>query len=131
MKASEVYKILESQPHRKFRNVKSNGLQEIPLRSIMYLDRDGYIANEYNHTLCGLCVDSEYELIPEKVDFMTAIQAYAEGKTIKCAIVSDDGINYIPGNSNIINYFGTKLADILGNPITTKEILEGKWYIED
>lgn len=127
MKVSEVYKILESQPNRKFKFVKSNGLQEIPIGSIIYLDREGYITNEYNHALCGLNVDSEYELIPEPVDFITAIKAYVEGKTIKSETDTVQ-TTYVPNECCCLGY---KLIDENRSPIATEEILKGKWYIED
>lgn len=65
----------------------------------------------------------EWELVREEVDFMTAAKAYEAGKTIIC---DTEGIGtriYKPGLNNI-------LVDQTRAPITTGEIIHGKWYIE-
>jgi len=72
---------------------------------------------------------------PKPVPFMEAVKAYSEGKTIRCEVVpsvTNQVYEYEPfGNG--IELHGYKLATYKGSgtPVTTKEILEGKWFIEE
>ena len=65
----------------------------------------------------------EWELVREPVDFMTAVKAYEMGKTIKCDTEAISTRIYKPGLNNI-------LVDQFRAPITTDEIINGKWLIE-
>jgi hypothetical protein len=69
-----------------------------------------------------------WTLVQEPVPFMEAVKAYAEGKTIRCEI--DDNIaKYYPTSK--LGSLGYFLKTRLGYAVTTGEILNGKWYIED
>lgn len=70
---------------------------------------------------------------PQPVPFMDAVKAYSEGKKIRCEVVpsaTNQVYEYEP-DGNEIGLHGYKLATCMGmcTPVTTKEILEGKWYI--
>lgn len=64
-----------------------------------------------------------WTLVKQPVDFMTAIKAYDEGKTIICE------------RSNLPKTIYKKnqitLKDQYDRAISTYEILKGKWYIEE
>lgn len=120
MKTWEMYKYALENPKAKFRSLgegmdcgkvyKSSG-------DILTLDiRNGV----------GLCVpriDGEWELVREPVDFMTAVRAYADGKTITCEFDTSDH-TYKPS-------LLTHMRDQFGDPVTISEMLKGKWYIKD
>lgn len=61
---------------------------------------------------------------PEPVEFMTALRAYNDGKTIICKSGSNKSVY-----SRKHSYFG--LVDDDKNAIVPVEILDGEWYIED
>jgi hypothetical protein len=73
-----------------------------------------------------ILLEAEWELVREPVDFMKAAKAYAEGKTIKCVLNEDDPVIYKPRGDN----FGT-MRDKYDSGLSSHEILNGKWYIED
>lgn len=85
--------------------------------------------------LVNMLSDKNLDLIWERkerkqVDFMTAVKAYSEGKKILCEI---NGLKYpyIPSDE-VKSNMGYSLRDNKsGLPISTREILEGAWYIED
>jgi hypothetical protein len=80
--------------------------------------------------------DLKWELIQQPVDFLTAVKAYSEGKTIRCEIGNNEpsfysrevAISVLTGKKI---YGSTCLIDNHGGTITTEEILEGTWYVED
>jgi hypothetical protein len=70
-------------------------------------------------------VDLEWELIQEPVDFLTAVKAYSEGKTIRSE--QEDGASEIYScKCGIISMFEGEKGTILN----CKEVLKAKWYIE-
>lgn len=85
--------------------------------------------------LSNLTNDAYLALIWERkerkqVDFMTAIKALHTGRKITCEI---DGAeyDYIPSDKTICSFGYVLRANNGGIPVATREILEGKWYIED
>lgn len=64
---------------------------------------------------------SLFKIIQQPVSFVEAIKAYSTGKNIRCEY---------EGNSCFYNT-GITLVDSKGRPILTREILGGKWYIEE
>lgn len=94
-----------------------------------------YKCNRANRIEDMLTHDDYLNLIWERkerkpVYFTTAAKAYSEGKKILCEI---NGLKYpyIPSDEAKSN-MGYSLRDNKsGLPISTREILEGKWYIED
>jgi len=84
----------------------------------------------------GLNTNDEWELVQLPVDFITAVKAYSEGKTIRCETGNNEpsfysrevAISVLTGKKI---YGSTCLIDNHGGTITTKEILEGTWYVEE
>jgi hypothetical protein len=70
--------------------------------------------------------DDEFIKIERQVNFMDAIKANKEGKTIK-VIVKDKTYTYYPKD----NEFMELSAKETHAGLSTSEILEGKWYIEE
>ena len=62
-----------------------------------------------------------WEIVRQPVTWQEAIQAWADGKTIKTE--SSDGIRTYKRTTN-------SLQSVLGG-VTKDEILNGKWYVED
>ncbi len=60
--------------------------------------------------------------VPEQVDFMTAIKAHNEGKTIICRMPCIE-YSFVRRPAGII--------DNIGNAISPSQILEGEWYVEE
>jgi hypothetical protein len=104
-------------------------------REPQYINKDGVIVafgrNGYGKGLfeengfpaSSELVNTEWELIQQPVEFMEAVKAYSEGKTIRCEIgeetrIYDYKVGY--GMTNIRNY-----------AITVGEILNGKWFISE
>lgn len=65
--------------------------------------------------------------IQQPVSFMEAIKAYSKGKTIEVNTKSYSTL-YKPAERNSM---GDELLDEDGEVINLKEILEGKWYIQE
>lgn len=65
----------------------------------------------------------EWELVQEPVPFLEVVQAYIEGEEIYCMFNGEEFSRYKPliPNSGHKNF----------NMLSTKEILEGLWYIEE
>lgn len=64
--------------------------------------------------------------------FLNAIKAYEEGKTIRCEIAKDyEGVCNKYKRDDDRNCGGYNIINLSGVPIGTREILEGKWYIEE
>ncbi len=102
---------------------------------VQFRDESGYvIVNHYGmirmrkpdttETPVDFSLHSEWELIQQPVDFITAVKAYNEGKTIRSERAYGDFI-FKPGTNG--DYF----VDARGNAPCISEILEGKWYVED
>lgn len=72
-------------------------------------------------------IDAEWTLIQKPVPFMEAIRALDEGKDIYCEI--DSGKLHYKSGISPNGYYA--VLDEFEGPITTKEILQGKWYIEE
>ena len=66
-------------------------------------------------------LDLDWQLVRQPVTWQEAIQAWADGKTIKTE--SSDGIRTYKRTTN-------SLQSVLGG-VTKDEILNGKWYVED
>jgi hypothetical protein len=66
---------------------------------------------------------------PKPVDFLTAVKAYAEGKTIVCK-VGDYTFTYTRKDYEIDDYYEMVSYETDAG-IGYKEILNGKWYIKE
>ena len=71
----------------------------------------------------GINLNSEWELVQQPIPFMEAVKAYSEGKTIRCE--SDCG------SWQYKKEFSDEIKDTKHTAISTHEILEGTWYVED
>ena len=69
----------------------------------------------------NVALDLDWQLVRQPVTWQEAIQAWADGKTIKTE--SSDGIRTYKRTTN-------SLQSVLGG-VTKDEILNGKWYVED
>ena len=75
----------------------------------------------------GLNTNDEWELIQQPVDFLTAVKAYSEGKTIRCER-HGASFKFNPfGLPSYLNRFVTKG----GASLSCIDVLEGTWYVED
>lgn len=128
-KTWEAFKILEENPESrlKFKTVTDNGTVLI-LRvggfgyyHITNIDGAAKGASDNLHIN-----NQEWELVKEPVDFIEAIKAYDEGKTIICKLDFGD-IAYEPKRQT---EYG-RVLESWSEAIGTKEILEGKWYIQE
>lgn len=72
--------------------------------------------------------DTQWTLIQEPVPFMEAIEAYNNGSVIKCEI--DETIVTYPKTKGDIRFY-LPIQDASGGAVSCREILEGKWYIEE
>jgi hypothetical protein len=79
----------------------------------------------FSYNMTGLGLLSVYELIQEPVDFLTAVKAYSEGKTIRSEYAGHRWF-YIPREDG--NGWITNSND---NPVGKEEILEGRWFVEE
>ena len=69
-------------------------------------------------------VNTEWELVQQPVDFLTAVKAYSEGKTAECECEDMEKRIYEPKT-----YKTSTMKDQYGDNPSIKEMLEGKWYI--
>jgi hypothetical protein len=122
MKTSEMIAMLEKNPNLKFKGTNwSDG-------SILQLDLFGHITiiNPKNKicpetVLNYLPSKTDWEIVCEPVTWQEAIQAWAEGKTVKCVLNS-----FYEGY--IFNDFHCKANT---QTILSKDMIKGgTWYIE-
>ncbi len=142
-KTSEAIAMLEKNPGLRFKKDSGGYTHKLFVdhgyfRFMVYSEVDelvpqylgGGAFNGNLHTKSG------WELIQQPVDFLTAVKAYSEGKTIRCEIGNNEpsfysrevAISVLTGKKI---YGSTCLIDNHGGTITTEEILEGTWYVED
>lgn len=124
MKTSEMIAMLEKNPALKFRRVDWKHDDRY-----VYVDEERKSVRVMSNTPpkymgeLAIYLDSEeWELIPQPVPWQEALQAWAEGKSIKC--VADNAVIYL-GDS----YYAVNSA--FGRGISKNEIGNGTWYIEE
>lgn len=124
MKTWEMIKELTENP--KLRFVRTSDSRTFKTSSMKINDAeiiDYYVSGLAKSGSECIALKDDWELVREPVDFMTAVIAHEMGRTIKC---DSEGIGtriYRPGFNNV-------LVDNSKAPITTHEIINGKWYIE-
>jgi hypothetical protein len=79
---------------------------------------------KFNNGYDNLLLECVYELVQESVDRLTAIEANDNGKTISCQLPN-------VGKRIFKQTVGKFLVDDDGLAVTTQEILNGTWYIEE
>ena len=130
-KTFEVYEKLTSD--RSLELIRMSDGKKYRLNEFDNLLPTAVIAGE---TCCwhGIKLSDEWELVQQPIPFMEAVKAYSKGKTIRCEI---DGVTarYTTNKPYDKCGYGYKLTadgshdDFYG--ICTREILEGKWFVED
>jgi hypothetical protein len=124
-KTWEMIKALTENPKLKFTVKGANGAFVKSVGSEIVWDS----GNRKSHLLGEhLEVDTSiewWEITEEPVELKEAMKAHLEGKTIVCK-VGNIASKYVPG----FNEF-KQLEDCNGLSISSKEILEGVWYIEE
>jgi len=120
-KTWEAIKAIEENEKLEFENSHGTIIKYENL-VIRFFDKDGKNIKRYRMPL-----DTQWTLIQKPVPFMEAIKALNEGKNIYCEI--DSGKLHYQTGSSLNGYYA--VLDEFEGPITTKEILQGKWYIEE
>jgi hypothetical protein len=121
MKTWEVLKNLDAGATKRYRRL-GDGL-EISLGGQLGM----YYRWESGHT--HLSPLDKWEEIPQEVAWQEAIEAWANGKIIKCTARGYD--NIYQQYDVVDDCYDSFLLDEVGNPLDAYEILEGKWYIEE
>jgi hypothetical protein len=128
MKAYELMKLVKENPQ------KYDGKQFKVTKSVV-VDMNGQSYKEFKINKHGEFTTGVYRLfindiaeveeIKQPIPFLEAVQAYAEGKTIRCE--SKEWGTRIYQNKETHKM----LKDDENMAIDVEEILEGVWYIED
>ncbi len=120
MKLWEVIKALTEDPTKLFRKDSSFHVGFTTEGALGWKNENGafksYFTVREDHLL-----DDGWKLVRQPVTWQEAIQAWADGKTIKTQ--SDDGIRTYRKTSK-------GLQSVLGG-VTKDELLNGNWYVED
>jgi len=82
--------------------------------------------------ITGILIDGEWELIQQPIPFLEAAKAYSEGKTIRCEW-EDSRYVYNPNShTQLAQKYGYEFKSaVLNLGISTTEILQGRWYVEN
>jgi hypothetical protein len=87
----------------------------------------GYVSNE-DYPRSPALQGRTFSLVQEPVPFMDAAQAFNEGKNIRCEVGGNSFVYKAQENS--LDELGFALIDYVhGYPVSTKEILNGKWFV--
>lgn len=115
MKTWEVYKMgLEN------RNLKFVYKGVHPFNDVVaHFNFVGKLVDEHD-SLFYPTFESDWELVREQVDFVTAIKAYVEGKSI-----TSDTATYYPS----MHGYDTDSISSIG--VSFREIINNEWYIEE
>jgi hypothetical protein len=125
-KTSEAIAMLEQNPNLKFMDVDG---------SILSLSRYGYLFRNHPEDKDGVGCNgidgnikpnTAWELIQQPVDFLTAVKAYAEGKTIRCERCTTI-TKYNPNGEYTYDLNDTRTQ----RAICADEIINGRWYVEE
>jgi hypothetical protein len=127
MKLWEVLKALEENPEKKF-ETDSGKFKSIFSAKGGFFHLDVYndgrlIPQEYGGGAFNgnVCLGKEWQEIKQPVTWQEAIEAWANGKTIRC----EDG-----GSGCLFSGGRNTLTDSAG-PIDRYQITKGTWYIEE
>jgi hypothetical protein len=127
-KTGEAIAMLEKNPKLRFKNQENYGLSVNEDNGCLILKYYSDIISDNNNIRiadCNKFKADEWELIQQPVDFLTAVKAYSEGKTIRSE--QEDGASEIYScKCGIISMFEGEKGTILN----CKEVLKAKWYIE-
>ena len=123
MKTWEVLKNLDEDVTKKYRRF-GDGL-EIGLEIGLGSQPEMYYRWESGHT--HLSPLDRWEEVPQEVTWQEALEAWANGKTVKCIARGYD--NVYQKYDAINDCDDSFLVEENGNPVDAYEILEGRWYI--
>ena len=135
MKTSEVFKALEKNPNLKF--VCKNGNKEYFLYTEKVFSTFYGLQCRLNGEIIGskadaanffgnIKIDADWQLVPQSVTWQEALQAFIDGKKIKC-----EGC---PGcyDGDVCNDMQAEIIDPFGKRTPCAEQLKhGTWYILD
>lgn len=130
MKTSEVFKALEKNPNLKF--VCKNGNKEYFLYTEKVFSTFYGLQCRLNGEIIGskaeaanffgnIKIDADWQLVRTPVPWQEALQAWAEGKTVRCELNHGQGIY-------TFNDFHAKSCEI--TPLSRDMVRVGIWYIE-
>lgn len=120
-KTWEVIKMLTENSKLKFKRVTDNPNNKLDLYSIS--KGNGNAISWMSMAQIDICVEDEWEISEKLVDFIDTVKSFKSGKTIRCDF-NGWSYTYKPdGNAK-------ELIDGNNQPVSTDEILNGKWYIE-
>jgi hypothetical protein len=115
------------QPGQKYKN---------ELNTVVML-KDNYLIVDSKCLLLldgNLSMSAQWTLIPPEpkpVSFMDAVKAYAEGKTIRCKLKEDVTRFIAPKHKSAFSHFGYWIKGDGNTDISTGQILNGIWTVED
>jgi hypothetical protein len=123
MKTWEMLKELTENPKKRFKRKNWEG--------VYICSKNGFICDS-NGDRYGIYdvmedLDGGWEELPREVTWQEALEAWANGKTVKCAARGYD--NIYQKYDVVDDCDDPFLLDEVGNPLDAYEILEGKWYI--
>lgn len=110
----EVVKMLSENPQLTF---KLSQATDTTLR----VNEIGLLVDS-NDNCINIPVNTKWTLEQQPVSFMEAIKTFREGKEIYCKL---DKYTYTFRTGFM------ELKDVDGNPITPREIVDGKWFIKE
>jgi hypothetical protein len=119
----EAIKMLTENPKLKFKDISC----------YRYISSDGcavYVSYGKNEDIEPFklengTLEDKWQLIKEPVDFMIAVKAFDSGKTIRCETdITVHTYENLTSDGKLIDYS-------FDAAISSKEILEGKWYIKE
>lgn len=134
MKTSEMFAMLKKNPKLRFKRAKwgpynSIGIKDDALQMITptgeewtYLGSDS-ATDRFVEACLQIGVGGDWELIQEPVTWQEALQAWAEGKTVRCKVCNSEFIY-------LYDIDEPELLDTNGDAILPEEITRGTWYIE-
>ena len=121
MKTWEVLKELTENPNKRFRLPSWEDGRYITATNT------GLIVNEILELANVSRLKVDWEILPQEVTWQEALEAWANGKTVKCTARGYD--NIYQKYDVVDDCDDSFLLDEVGNPLDAYEILEGKWYI--
>jgi len=129
----EVIKMITENTNLRFQALSFMDKKIIP--KFLRLDTETNViicTAEVSYNDC-LYYDQMWILIEKPVSFVEAVKAYVKGKAIKCKL-GDTDYKYINRRNFIGDTYGYYIKNdnnVINNDITTAEILNGKWFIEE
>lgn len=128
-KELNILQAIEMPVGTEFEVVFNNGNKRL-IKTV--LDKNRNFVAEWAGNLEGATHDfvtAKFIPIQKPVSFMEAVKAYSDGKTIRCDYKEFNGEE----TTNIYKYGGIDkpIEDTCNFGISTREILNGKWYIKE